>query len=92
MPIPEGVVTAGLMIPCENSLGGRFCSVGIQADIVDASTCPPEGGRYICQNPILTWTLKPGPPSRIKIPRAGREIRGFVVQRVEAAPMGGVVD
>jgi hypothetical protein len=41
---------------CENSLRERFCSVDLQADIVDASTCPPEGGRYICQNPVLTRT------------------------------------
>src|SRR5467141_1246328 len=91
-PVPERVVAAALKSLCENSLRGRFCSVGLQADIVDASTCPPEGGRYIFQNPALTRTLKPGPPSRIKIPRAGRGIRGFVVQRVGAASMGGVID
>src|SRR5450759_3259086 len=27
-----------------------FCSVGLQADTVDAGTCPPEGGRYIDQD------------------------------------------
>jgi hypothetical protein len=25
---------------------GRVCSVGLQADTVDSSKCPPEGGRY----------------------------------------------
>ena len=27
----------------------RLCSVGLQADTVDSSTCPPEGARYIDQ-------------------------------------------
>ncbi len=38
----------------------RFCSVGLQADTVDSSTCPPEGGRYIDQKLVLTQTLQPG--------------------------------
>ena len=36
----------------------RFCSVGLQADTVDSSTCPPKGGRYIDQNPVLTLTIQ----------------------------------
>src|SRR6267378_3106889 len=34
-----------------------FCSVGLQADIVDSSRCPPEGGRYGGQNGVLTHAL-----------------------------------
>jgi len=44
---------------CGNADLKRFCSVGLQADIVDSSTCPPEGGRYIGQNEALTHTLQP---------------------------------
>ena len=36
----------------------RFCSVGLQADTVDSSTCPPKGGRYIDRNRVLTLTLQ----------------------------------
>ena len=36
---------------------------------MDSSTCPPEGGRYIDQNLVLTQTLKPGLPRRVKILR-----------------------
>jgi hypothetical protein len=43
-----------------------FCSVGLQADIVITSRCPPEGGRYTnspslrrsggsdCRTPLVT--------------------------------------
>jgi hypothetical protein len=41
-----------------------FCSVGLQADIVITSTCPPEGRRYTntlrrsgrsdCRTPLVT--------------------------------------
>src|SRR5216684_2310084 len=44
---------------CCNLRAKRFCSVGLQADTVDSSTCPPEGGRYIDQNQALTQTLQP---------------------------------
>ncbi len=44
---------------CDNLCAKHFCSVGLQADTVDSSTCPPEGGRYIDQNQVLTQTLKP---------------------------------
>src|SRR5882762_4089612 len=42
----------------QNSLWGRFCSVGLQADIVDASTCPPEGGRHKDQARALRGELR----------------------------------
>src|SRR6267154_1393658 len=45
---------------CSNPYASPFCSVGLQADTVDSSTCPPEGGRYIDQNQVLTQTLKAG--------------------------------
>src|SRR5260370_145163 len=44
-----------------------FCSVGLQANTVDSSTCPPEGGRYIDQNQVLTQTLKPH-PAKLAVP------------------------
>src|SRR5882762_1911515 len=34
---------------CDNRCAKRFCSVGLEADMVDSSSCPPEGGRYIEQ-------------------------------------------
>src|SRR5216684_6759869 len=43
---------------CSNPYASPFCSVGLQADTLDASTCPPEGGRYIDQNQVLTQPLK----------------------------------
>src|SRR6266851_8930081 len=54
----------GLQSLCDNLCAKRFCSVGLQADTVDASTCPPEGGRYIDQNQVLTQSLKPDAPRR----------------------------
>ena len=42
----------------ENLCAKRSCSVGLQADTVDSSTCPPEGGRYTDQNQVLTQTLQ----------------------------------
>src|SRR6266704_1514674 len=46
--------SAGLKSLCENPCAKRFCSVGLQADTLDSSTCPPEGGRYIAKNQFLT--------------------------------------
>ena len=43
---------------CENSLRERFCSVDLQADIVDASTYPPEGGHYKDQARALRGELR----------------------------------
>ena len=65
--IPAGEACSalqGLKSLCENLCAKRICSVGLQADTVDSSTCPPEGGRYIDQNQVLTQTLKPGISSR----------------------------
>src|SRR5713101_3550881 len=45
--------SAGLKSLCENPCAKRFCSVGLQADTLDSSSCPPEGGRYIIQNQVL---------------------------------------
>src|SRR5882762_8488885 len=41
----------------DNTCVKCFCSVGLQADIVDSSRCPPEGGRYRGQNRVLTQAL-----------------------------------
>src|SRR2546430_8406925 len=43
-----GCVTRGAGV-CDNRCAKRFCSVGLEADMVDSSSCPPEGGRYIEQ-------------------------------------------
>ena len=39
----------------------RFCSVGLQADTLDSSMCPPEGGRYREQNLVAIPSLKSAP-------------------------------
>src|SRR5713226_5848417 len=41
--------SAGQKSQWENPCAKRFGSVGLQADTLDSSTCPPEGGRYIDQ-------------------------------------------
>src|SRR3981189_146893 len=41
----------------DNPCVKRLYSVGLQADIVNANTCPPEGGRYIDQNQVLARAL-----------------------------------
>ena len=63
-PTERNICSAGLKSPCDNLCAKRFCSVGLQADTVDSSTCPPERGRYIDQNQVLTKTPKPGHPRR----------------------------
>lgn len=42
----------------DSDLGG-FCSVGLQADIADSRTCPPEGGRYKEPNQAFNQEPKP---------------------------------
>jgi len=64
MPAERNFALAELKSLCDILCAKRFCSVGLQPDTVDASTCPPEGGRYIDQNQVLTQTLKPGHPRR----------------------------
>ena len=91
-PAAERVFATGPKSLCDNPHVKRFCSVGLQADIVDASACPPEGGRYMDQNQVFTQTLMPGPPSRLKIPRAERGAQGLLVQRVAATKMGRVAE
>jgi hypothetical protein len=49
---------SGLQSVCENSGSADFCSARLQAGILNSSRCPPEGGRYINQNPDLTQTLQ----------------------------------
>jgi hypothetical protein len=44
------------MSPCDHPRANRFCSVGLQADTMDSSTCPPEGGRSIDEERVLTQT------------------------------------
>src|SRR6267154_752826 len=44
-----------------NKRMGRFCSVGLQADTLDTSMCPPEGGRYSAQNLLAMPSLKSAP-------------------------------
>src|SRR5882672_11206348 len=39
----------------------RFCSVGLQADTLDTSMCPPEGGRYREQNLVAIPSSKSAP-------------------------------
>src|SRR5713101_9176573 len=74
----------GLQSLCDNLCAKRFCSVGLQADTVDASTCTPEGGRYIDQNQVRTQTLKPRPPKHHN--RSGDfKIRTLPVQRGDRA-------
>src|SRR5258708_38411331 len=63
-PTERNICSAGLKSLCDNLCAKRFCSVGLQADTVDSSTCPPDGGRYIDQNQVLTKTPKPGHPRR----------------------------
>src|SRR5712671_6530074 len=58
----------GLQTLCDNLCAKRFCSVGLQGDTVDSSTCPPEGGRYIDQNQVLTQTLQPLKLQGLKAP------------------------
>ena len=40
-----------------NTCVKSFCSVGLQADTVDSSTCPPEGGRYMKQSRAAAQVL-----------------------------------
>jgi len=91
-PAAERVFATGPKSLCDNPYVKRFYSVGLQADIVDASACPPKGGRYIDQNQVFTQILKPGPLSGVKIPRAERGVQGLLVQRVAAAKMGRVAE
>ena len=44
---------------CENSKLARFCSARLQAGTLKSSRCPPEGGRYMKQNRVLTQALQP---------------------------------
>jgi hypothetical protein len=44
---------------CGNSKLTRFCSARLQAGILKSSRCPPEGGRYMKQNRVLTQALQP---------------------------------
>jgi hypothetical protein len=44
----------------ENLSVKRYCSVGLQADTVDASTRPPEGGRYIDSKALFLWRFDVG--------------------------------
>ncbi len=44
-----------------NKRMGRSCSVGLQADTLDSSACPPEGGRYREQNLVAMPSLKSAP-------------------------------
>jgi len=44
------------VIRIDYSKGSR--SLGFQADTVDLSACPPEGGRYMNQQPALIETAK----------------------------------
>src|SRR6266478_4753952 len=44
-----------------NKRMGRFCSVGLQADTLDSSMCPPEGGRYREQDLVAIPSLKSAP-------------------------------
>src|SRR5216684_9337637 len=67
---------------CSNPYASPFCSVGLQADTVDASTCPPEGGRYIDQNQVLMQILHPPKKSHAgrqkrKKPQSDRALRLF---------------
>ncbi len=50
---------SGLQSLCENSKSRHFCSARLQAGTLESTRCPPEGGRYMIQNPVLTQTLKP---------------------------------
>jgi hypothetical protein len=43
----------------------HFCSVGLQADTADRSTCPPEGGRYTVQNWVDPENLQTEQPCRV---------------------------
>src|SRR5229473_382396 len=47
----------GLWSLCEISFSSSYCGANLQVGILEASRCPPEGGRYINQDRILTWTL-----------------------------------
>jgi hypothetical protein len=51
--------TQGLESLSENLIVAHFCSARLQAGILESSRCPPEGGRYINQNGVLTQTLEP---------------------------------
>ncbi len=43
---------------CDNLCAERFCSAGLQAETLDSSPCPPEGGRYSRQDRTVTQALK----------------------------------
>src|SRR3982074_1181845 len=49
------------------SVWGRFFSAGLYADSIDSSACPPEGGRYVGQNPDLSYAIF---RARLKLPRS----------------------
>jgi hypothetical protein len=70
---------AGLKSLCVNSKVARFCSARLQAGTLESSKCPPEGGRYMSQNRVLTQTLKPGPPKRAKVRHASQVNRELVL-------------
>ncbi len=72
---------AGTVVRIETPGGGGWgvgrqpkpetrCRVGLQADTVDASTCPPEGGRYIHQNQAKRITR--GEAEKEKAPKQSR--------------------
>src|SRR5271157_5958477 len=44
---------------CDNPKSTRSCSARLQAGTLESSRCPPEGGRYIIQNRVLTQALQP---------------------------------
>src|ERR1019366_1175868 len=72
--------------------GMLFCSVGLQADILDSSTCPPEGGRYSRRNQLPHRLLKPpGPgPSDVAVKTATHKPPGrpSTIPGRNCAPLG----
>src|SRR6266700_3738461 len=56
--LPNLIEFQGLKSLCENSNSPCFCSARLQAGTLESSTCPPEGGRYMNQNRVLTQTLR----------------------------------
>jgi len=86
----EEVGVPGLQSQCENMKLARFCGARLQAGTLESSRCPPEGGRYMDQNRILTQTFQ----AHVHTPRL--KFRFFiaaaeaVVVAVAAAAVGSV--
>ena len=69
----------------DNTFVKCFCSVGLQADTVESRRCPPEGGRYRCQNRVLTHALgtignATAAKQKSKKPQSDHALRLFTIE------------